>query len=116
MEDQEWEKISIPSDIDEADEQHGKDEQDEEAVARKRAVSLKKRAYLANADIFEENEELISYLKLKRNIQQNHPVNEVGARYGICAEIGYLPCCTGCFRRRYNAAKKKDEIEVTRIQ
>ena len=41
MEDEELEKISIPSDIDEADEQNGPEEQDEEAVARKRAASLK---------------------------------------------------------------------------
>jgi|TARA_B110001450_G_C17325143_1_gene361074 hypothetical protein len=111
-----WEKISIPSDIDQADEPEGDDEEEQEAAARKRAVSLKKRAYLANVDIFEENEELLSYLKMKRHIQQNHPVNEEGARFSICAEIGYLPCCTGCFQKKFNKVKKRDEIAVTRIQ
>lgn len=115
-EDDEWEKISIPSDIEEADAVDVDDVEAQEAAARKRAVSLKKRAYLANVDIFEENEEQLSYLKLKRHVQQNHPVNGEGARFGICAEIGYLPCCTGCFQKKFNKEKKRDEIAVTRIQ
>lgn len=69
-----------------------------------------------NSEIYKEDDEQLSYLKLKRHIQLNHPTDKEGHRYGVCSEIGYLPCCNGCFRMKYNRQKKRDEIEITRIQ
>ena len=126
-------KIVEPDDIDLADERH--DLSDSYAGIVQRGSNPAKEEFMGhveardapfaererirsfvNSEIYQEDDEKISYLKLKRHIQLNHPTDNDGQRYSICSEIGYLPCCHGCFRRKYNTSKRKDEIEVTRIQ
>lgn len=81
-----------------------------------------------NAAIYEENDEQISYLKLQRHIQTNHPVDEDGNPFELTANIGSLDLldalssCSGAFEGEINAdegrhteEKEEKRIEITRI-
>jgi hypothetical protein len=79
-----------------------------------------------NAAIYEENDEQISYLKLQRHIQTNHPVDEDGNLFKLTANIGSLNLldaltgCSGAFEGadegRHTEEKEEKRIEITRIQ
>jgi hypothetical protein len=45
-----------------------------------------------NEELYLENDESISYMKLQKHIQQNHPMNEKGERFSIFESIGFLRC------------------------
>ena len=65
--------------------------------------------------MYEENDEKISYLRLKRHIVNNHPTDLKGNSFGICEELGYLPCSNCCFPVRKNPKTGAQEIEVRRL-
>ena len=49
-------------------------------------------------------------------MEQNHPCQDDGDSYGICLDLGYLPCFNMCFDRKFNKANKKREIKITEAQ
>jgi hypothetical protein len=59
-----------------------------------------------NVDIYKANEEQISYLRLKRHVEQFHPTNDDGKSFPVCIELGSLPCCK----------KKNYKIQITEQQ
>ena len=79
-----------------------------------------------NAAIYDEDDEQISYLKLQRHIQTNHPVDEAGDPFGLTATIGSLGlldelrgcggACEGADEGRHTEAKEEKRIEITRLQ
>jgi len=69
-----------------------------------------------NAEMYNDDEEKISYLKLVSHIQQNHPMNKSGKRFGICEELGFLPCFECCFQMRKKKNSEDEEIDVSLAQ
>lgn len=55
-----------------------------------------------NAEIFNEDEEQLSYLKLKRHIETNHPTDASGKRFSLFTDFGDLPCSNCCFNKKKN--------------
>jgi len=78
-----------------------------------------------NAAIYDEDDEQISYLKLQRHIQTNHPVDEAGEPFGLTATIGSLGLLgelrgcggagEGADEGRHTEAKEEKRIEITRL-
>ena len=91
------------------------EEKDEEEEQKDVSPEFRVRSFVGT-DMLEENVEQISYIKLKRHIEQNHPCNDDGESYGMCEELGWLPCMNLCFDKKKNKATKKDEINVTEVQ
>ena len=53
-------------------------------------------------------------MRLARHVQRNHPTDDNLKPFSIWEEIGYLPLCNCCFRRRENETGE-DEIEIPQI-
>jgi len=62
-----------------------------------------------NVDIYKSNDEQISYLRLKRHIEQYHPTNEDGRFFPVCIELGSLSCCKRG-KQKYVITEQQQEV------
>lgn len=110
----------VPSQNDKESESDGSEERDkmpkkEEKLRPEKSIreNLPRRSFYG-AEQYEENDEQISYLKLKRHIQRNHPFREDGRRFSIFETIGHLPTCPACCYKKKE--DKPEPIKITKIQ
>ena len=107
-------KLEIPLNL--------KDEEQDASEAGEVALPYQsKRVTIFNSEVYAENDEQLSHLKLTRHIQRNHPTDENGEFYSGRESIGSLPCCGAGGKRKSakQGGKENDDdefIRVTRIQ
>jgi hypothetical protein len=80
-------KLEIPTNL------KDREDQDLNEAGEADLLYQPKRVTIFNSEVYAENDEQISYLKLTRHIQRNHPTDENGRFYSGRESIGSLPCC-----------------------